>query len=178
VVHCGDSQDIPAFPHACARVCVYVCGCIGSLSLARVAWLCLVSSWPWYVKLNRYSAVSWRLQQCILLLPVATSWLKCVWDSGSENERITFVIFRKFKDQGLCSSLAKCIVMRCLAPVLHFWLPWVALAASASGQACVQVGWGSLTFPAEFMEDFQWHTSKFSQPVCPGFPICKMRRRY
>lgn len=178
MVHRGDSQDISAFPHACARVYAYVCRCVGSLSLAKMAWLCLVSSWPWYVKLNHYSAVSLAFAAAYLIPSCCSFMIEMHLGFGVWKERISFVVFRKIKDEGLCSYLAKCIVMRCLAPVCHFWLPWVALAASASRRACVQVGWGSLTFLSEFMDDFLWNISKFSHPMCPGFAICNMRCRY
>lgn len=40
LVCCGDTQDVAAFPRACAHVSL----CVGSLWLAKKAWLCLVSS--------------------------------------------------------------------------------------------------------------------------------------
>lgn len=44
MVRRGDPPDVPAFPLACARVYVCLCRCVGSLLLAKMAWLCLVSS--------------------------------------------------------------------------------------------------------------------------------------
>lgn len=40
MVCCGNRQDIAAFSHACAHVSL----CVGSLRLAKTAWLCFVSS--------------------------------------------------------------------------------------------------------------------------------------
>lgn len=54
MVPSSDSQDVSAFPHACARLCV--CRCVGSLSLARTAWICHVSTTSYKIK---------SLQRCL-----------------------------------------------------------------------------------------------------------------
>lgn len=123
----GDGTFLP-FPthvHVCA------CVCVGSLLLAKITWLCRVSPWPWYVTLNQLSAVSLVFPAACLLLSRCNSPAETHSRFGSGNERWSSVVFRKFKEQSLCSSLAKCDVMRCLAPVSRFWLPGEALAAPA-----------------------------------------------
>lgn len=63
MVRGGDGTFLPFPRHG--RVCI--CVSAGSLSLAKITWLCRVSPWPWYVTLNQRSAVSLAFPAACLL---------------------------------------------------------------------------------------------------------------